>query len=126
MDSSFTQALFDDLINALSKDMIAANINFQKVLSNSNSIIETFNEALDDQQIYRITLYSACAIILVVSLSGILLVVRCLCKVHSKINKLKDSVSRSEEEIPLNITRHHSRLDWMKPTPQPLMALESI
>ena len=98
----------------------------QKVLSNSINIVETVNEALDEQQIDRITLYSACGIILVVSLSGILLLVRCLCKVHSKINKLKDSVSRSEEEIPLNITRHHSRVDWMEPTPQTFMALESI
>ena len=48
VDSSLTQALFGDLKRNLSKDMTIANTKLQKVLSNSNSIIETFNETLDD------------------------------------------------------------------------------
>ena len=45
VDSSLTQVLFGDLKRNLSKDMTTANTKLQKVLSNSFSIIETFNEA---------------------------------------------------------------------------------
>ena len=74
VDSSLTQALFDDLKNALSKDMTAANTNFQKVLSNSNSMKVSFNDALESQQIDKVTLYSTCIITMIVSIASVLLV----------------------------------------------------
>ena len=72
-------------------------------------------DSLDEQKTDRITLYSACGIILLVSLSGILLVVRFLCKVHSKVNKINKSMG--DEGIPLTTkSRHPSRTDWCKPS----------
>merc|ERR1712240_895818 len=59
VDSSLTTALFGDLKRSLNEDLTTANTKLQKVLINSI-------DALDEQQIDRITLYSACGIILIV------------------------------------------------------------
>ena len=110
VDTSLTTALFGDIKKSLNIDLTAASTKLQKVLVN------TLN-SLDEHQIDRITIYSACGIILIVSLSGILLVVRCLCKVHSKVNKINKSISVIEEDIPLTTTsRPQSRTDWCKPS----------
>ena len=119
VDSSLTTALFGDLKKGLNKDLTTANTKLQKVLVNTI-------DSLDEQKIDRITLYSACGIILLVSLSGILLVVKFLCKVHSKVNKINKSMSLSDEDIPLTTTsRPPSRTDWCKPS-QTCIEMESF
>ena len=109
VDSSLTTALFSDLKKTLNKDLTTANTKLQKVLVNTM-------DSLDEQKTDRITLYSACGIILLVSLSGVLLMVRCLCKVQSKVNKMNKAMC--DEGIPLTTrSRHPSRVDWCNKSP---------
>ena len=119
MDSSLTTALFGDLKRSLNKDLTTANTKLQKVLVNTI-------DSLEEQKTDRITIYSACGIILLVSLSGILLVVKFLCKVHSKVNKINKSMSLSEENLPLTTSsRHPSRTEWCNPS-QTCIEMECI
>ena len=109
VDSSLTTALFSDLKKTLNQDLTTANTKLQKVLVNTL-------DSLDEQKTDRITLYSACGLILLVSLSGVLLVVRCLCKVQSKVNKMNQAMC--EEGIPLTTrSRHPSKVDWCNKSP---------
>ena len=97
VDTSLTIALFGGLKKSLNIDLTSASAKLQKVLVN------TLN-SIDEHQIDRITIYSVCGLILIVSLSGILLVIRCLCKVHFKVYKINHALSGSEEDIPLTST----------------------
>ena len=124
VDSILTQALFDDLRNALSKDMISANTNLQKVLANSNSMKASFKDALESQQIDKVTLYSSCIITMIVSVVCVIVVGLIWWHVLSKVNCLMDARSNCEERIPLTNFRHPVRVDWMEPTPTPLRALQ--
>ena len=93
VDSSLTTALFSGLQKGLNKDLTAAGNKLQEVLTNTIDSMET-------QQVDRITIYSSCGVILVVSLAGILIVVRCLYKVHSTVDKIEKSMTPAEENIP--------------------------
>ena len=106
--------------------MISANTNLQKVLANSNSMKAFFKEALETQQIDKVTLYSSCIITMIVSVASVILVGLMWCHVLSKVNSLMDAMSRCEERIPLtqNNSRHPFRDDWMEPTATPLRALQ--
>ena len=110
MDTSLTTALFGGLKKSLNIDLTSASEKLQKVLVN------TLN-SIDEHQIDRITIYSICGLILIVSLSGIGLVIRCLYKVHSKVDKINHALSGSEEDIPLTSTsRPQSKIEWCKPS----------
>ena len=120
VDSSLTTALFGNLKKGLNKDLTAASNKLQEVLVNTI-------DSLEEQQVDRITIYSACGLILLVSLSGILIVVRCLCKVHSTVDKIDKSMSLSEENIPLTTsTRQPSRNDYCSPSQQVYLEMECI
>ena len=93
VDSSLTTALFSGLKKGLNKDLTAAGNKLQEVLTNTIDSLET-------QQVDRITIYSSCGVILIVSLAGILIVVRCLCKVHSTVDKIEKSMTLAEENLP--------------------------
>ena len=42
----------------------------------------------------------SCGVILVVSLAGILIVVRCLCRVHSTVDKIQKNMTPAKENLP--------------------------
>ena len=110
VDTSLTTALFGGLKKSLNLDLTTAGEKLQKVLVNTLS-------SIDEHQIDRITIYSVCGLTLIVSLSGIVLVIRCLCKVHFKVDKINHALSGSEEDIPLTTTsRSQSKTDWCKPS----------
>ena len=71
VDTSLTTALFGGLKKSLNIDLTSASEKLQKVLVNTLS-------SIDEHKIDRITIYSICGLILIVSLSGIGLVIRCL------------------------------------------------
>ena len=110
VDTSLTTALFGGLKKSLNLDLTTAGEKLQKVLVNTLS-------SIDEHQIDRITIYSICSLILIVSLAGIGLVIRCLYKVHTKVDKINHALSGSEEDIPLTSTsRPQSKIDWCKPS----------
>ena len=120
VDSSLTTALFSGLKKGLNKDLTAAGNKLQEVLANTI-------DSLEEQQVDRITIYSACGLILIVSLSGILIVVRCLCKVHSTVDKIDKTMSLSEENIPLTTsTRQPSRSEYCSPSQQVYLEMDCI
>ena len=84
VDISLTQALFDDLKNSLTKDMVSANKGLQKVLANSDHMKAFFKEALEGQQIDKLTLYNSCIITLVVSVICVIVVGLMWCHVLSR------------------------------------------
>ena len=65
----------------------------QKVLVNTIDSMET-------HQVDRITIYSSCGAILLVSLTRIMIVVRCLYRVHSTVDNIQKSMTTSEENPP--------------------------
>ena len=106
VDTSLTTALFGGLKKSLNLDLTTAGEKLQKVLVNTLS-------SIDEHQIDRITIYSICSLILIVSLAGIGLVIRCLYNVHTKVDKINHALSGSEEDIPLTSTsRPQSKIDW--------------
>ena len=110
VDTSLTTALFGGLKKSLNLDLTTAGEKLQKVLVNTLS-------SIDEHQIDRITIYSICSLILIVSLAGIGLVIRCLYNVHTKVDKINKTLSGSEEDIPLASTsRAQSRIDWCQPS----------
>ena len=101
VDSSLTQALFDDLKHSLSQDMISANDRLQGVLSKAGNLEALLKEALEDHQVDRVALYSSCIITLVVSVICVILIGLMWCHVVSKVNDLIDVMSRCGEREPL-------------------------
>ena len=93
VDSSLTTALFSGLKKGLNKDLTDAGNKLQKVLANTIDSMET-------HQVDRITIYSSCGVILVVSLGGIMIVARCLCRVHSTVDKIQKNMTPAEENLP--------------------------
>ena len=110
MDTSLTTALFGGLKKSLNIDLTTAGDKLQKVLVHTLS-------SLDEHQVDRITIYSICSLILLVSVLGIGFVIRCLYKVHTEVDKLNKSLSDSEENIPLASTsRAQSGREWCQPS----------
>ena len=68
VDTGLTTALFSGLKKGLNKDLTEAGNKLQKVLVNTIDSMET-------HQVDRITIYSSCGAILLVSLAGIMIVV---------------------------------------------------
>ena len=101
VDTSLTQALFDDLKNSLSKDLSSASKGLQKVVSNSGQMEANFREALDGQQVDRMKLHSTCIITLVVAIVSVIVIGLMWCHVVSKINHLIEVMSACEERLPL-------------------------
>ena len=119
VDSSLTTALFSGLKKGLNKDLTAAGNKLQEVLANTI-------DSLEEQQVDRITIYSACGVILIVSLSGILIVVRCLCKVHSTVDKIDKTMALSEDIQVTTSTRQPSRSDYCNPSQQVYLEMDCI
>lgn len=105
VDSSLTQALFDDLKKYLSKDMISANDRLQGVLSKSGNMEALLRMALEHHQVDRITLYIVCIIIIVVSVICVLLIGLMWYSVVSIIKELIDVLSRAGEKESLTQSR---------------------
>ena len=131
VDSSLTQALFDDLKHSLSKDMISANERLQGVLAKSGHMEAILKEALEGHQVDRLTLYSSCIITLVVCVICVIVVGLMWCHVVSKVNSLMEVMSRCEDRVPLTqpSSRHPLQTTtfsqgWMEPTPSNLRALQ--
>ena len=55
---------------------------------------------METHQVDRITIYSSCGAILLVSLAGIMIVVRCLYRVHSTVDNIQKNMTTSEENPP--------------------------
>ena len=72
--------------------------------------------SIDEHLVDRITIYTICTLILLVSVFGIGLVIRCLYKVNTKVDRLNKALSDSEENIPLaSTTRAQSVREWCQP-----------
>ena len=85
VDTSLTQALFDDLKNSL---------------ANSGHMEAYFKEALEGQQVDRLTLYSSCIITLIVAIVCVIVIGLMWCHVVSKINNLMEVMSACEDRVP--------------------------
>ena len=107
-DTSLSQALFEDLKNSLSKDLNTASKGLQQVVSNSDQMEAHFREALQGQQVDRMTLYSTCIITLVVAIVCVIVIGLMWCHVVNKINHLIDVMSACEERLPL--TQSNNRI----------------
>ena len=109
VDTSLTTALFGGLKKSLNIDLTNASNKLQKVLVHAVS-------AVDEHLVDRITIYSICTLILLVSVFGIGLAIRCLYKVNTKVDRLNKLFSDSEEDIPLaSTTRAQSGREWCTP-----------
>ena len=93
VDTSLTTALFRGLKKGLNKDLTEAGNKLQEVLVNTIDSMET-------HQVDRITIYSSCGVILLVSLAGIMIVVRCLCRVHSIVDNIQKNMTPIVENPP--------------------------
>merc|ERR1711867_117363 len=94
VDKGLTTDLFNGLKKGLNKDLTEAGNKLQKVLVNTIDSMET-------HQVDRITIYSSCGVILLVSLAGIMIVVRCLCRVHSTVDKIQKNMTPIVENPPI-------------------------
>ena len=109
VDTSLTTALFGGLKKSLNLDLTTAGNKLQKVLVHTLS-------SIDEHLVDRITIYTICTLILLVSVFGIGLVIRCLYKVNTKVDRLNNLFSESEEDIPLaSTTRAQSGREWCTP-----------
>ena len=134
MDSSLTQALFDDLKGSLGKDMVSAIKGLQKVLANSGHLEAYFKEALEGLQADRMTLYSSCITTIIVAVSCVIVIGMMWCHVVSKVNSLMEVMSACEERIPLTQPSNRQPIQttsfnhgWMEPTPPSnLRALKKV
>merc|ERR1712082_442966 len=110
VDTSLTTALFGGLKKSLNLDLTTAGNKLQKVLVHTLS-------SIDEHLVDRITIYTICTLILLVSVLGIGFVIRCLYKVHTEVDKLNKALSDSEENIPLASTsRAQSGREWCQPS----------
>ena len=141
VDSSLTQALFDDLKQSLSKDFISANDRLHGLMSKAVTLTALLDKVLDDHDADRVNLYIGCFITLSVSLISLTVVSLMWYSVNSRVNQLVYQMSRDGEREPLNpqsrsnqgvsishslSTTSFSFAERMEPSPSGLKALASL
>ena len=141
VDSSLTQALFNDLKQTLSKDMSSANDRLNGLMSKADKLKLLLDEVLDYHDSDRVNLYIGMLITLSVCLISLTVISLMWYSVNSRVNQLVDQMSRVEEREPLNpksrsnqgVTISHplsatsfSFAEKMEPSPSGLKALASL
>ena len=121
VDFSLTQALFDNLEQSLSKDLISANDRLHGLMSKADILKALLDEIFDDHDADRVNLYICCFLTLGISLISLTVVGLMWYSVNPQFRS-NQGVSISH---PLSTTSF-SFAERMEPSPSGLKALASL
>ena len=99
VNSSLTQALFDDLKVSISKDLADANERLYGLIAKAETLEALLGEALKDHHLDRVTLYVCCFLTLFVCFISVTVVGLMWYSILSKVNQLINLMSNQSNRV---------------------------